>query len=322
MADLAVIIPAYKIQYFDKALTSLAYQTRQDFTVYIGDDCSPYDLRSMVKKYENVLDLKYKRFDNNIGSKNLVLQWKRCVLLSKDEKWLWLFSDDDIADKRCVEKFFSIENNKSQADVYRFNTVTINDADDITSESPIGPDFESSEEMAYNLLLGKRGNSMPDHIFSRHVYERNGGFVYTRYAQAADWATSILFSKENGISIIPDAKLYWRYGSLNISSAASKYRKNMIDGHLQFIEWLIKHFEYLKAGNFKITYDKMLEAAKLNLENVIINHYKGFEYSQAFKLANFMHSKFSLPYKTVLKDLMIIKQKTSPSFRKLVSLIR
>ena len=43
MAELAIVIPAYKIMYFDQALSSIANQTCKDFTLYIGDDSSPFE---------------------------------------------------------------------------------------------------------------------------------------------------------------------------------------------------------------------------------------------------------------------------------------
>src|SRR5688572_6407941 len=123
MSQLAIVIPAYKEEFFDKALKSLANQTKKEFTIYIGDDNSPFDLKTIISKYENILNIKYTRFENNIGAKNLVNQWKRCIELTKGESWLWLFSDDDIADNECVERFFEqLESDKGRVDVYRFNT--------------------------------------------------------------------------------------------------------------------------------------------------------------------------------------------------------
>jgi glycosyltransferase involved in cell wall biosynthesis len=50
MNKLAIIIPAYKITFLDEALNSIANQTCLDFTVYIGDDASPHNIESIVKK--------------------------------------------------------------------------------------------------------------------------------------------------------------------------------------------------------------------------------------------------------------------------------
>jgi glycosyltransferase involved in cell wall biosynthesis len=319
MSQLAIIIPAYRAQYFEKALASLAVQTNKNFKVYVGDDHSPDDLEIICNKFSADLNIQYIRFENNIGAKNLVNQWNRCVSLSSGEEWLWLFADDDIADTLCVENFFRhLEITNDRFDVYRFNTVVIDGEDKIIKETGKGPDSEDSAEMAYHLLLGKRGNCMPDHIFSRRVYEKNGGFVFTQYAQAADWATSILFAKEKGISIIPNAKLYWRVSGSNVSSIASQ-KNGMLQGYLQFVEWLLLHFQYLKQTHGKITYNMVTEAAKINLRNVIVYHYKGFDFRNGLKLFKFFRKKFKLSNRQALMELLWIKEHTVPVVKKILS---
>jgi len=106
MNKLAIVIPAYKADYFEQALESIAGQTCTNFTLYIGDDASPHDLYAIVKDFESKINLHYKRYDENLGSKDLVAQWERCIDLVKDEKWIWLFSDDDLMAKHCVEEFY------------------------------------------------------------------------------------------------------------------------------------------------------------------------------------------------------------------------
>ena len=108
MKSLAIIIPAYKDTYLRETLDSLVSQTINDFVVYIGDDCSPYNLKSIVNEYECKLNIVYVRFDNNLGGQSLVAQWNRCVAMSK-EKYIWLFSDDDLLPPNAVERFWNFE---------------------------------------------------------------------------------------------------------------------------------------------------------------------------------------------------------------------
>jgi len=284
---LAVVIPAYKGTFLRKSLQSLAFQTRKDFKVYIGDDNSPDDLESICSEYKTKLNIHFTKFEFNIGAKKLVTQWKRCISLSKDEEWLWLFSDDDIADENCVEVFYkTIEQDKSGYDVYRFNTNIINDKDVVISVTPESPFIDTSENMALEILLGKRGNSMPDHIFSRHIYNKCGGFVETDFAQAADWATSILFSKEKGICTMQNAKVNWRMGNYNISGNASKNRSEKLIGYLQFLQWVLNHFMYLESQE-NSEYQKIKRATVFSLLSVIKHHYKGLDFRSFFNIYRF-----------------------------------
>ena len=95
MKKLAIIIPAYKPRFLRETLDSIAKQNNHDFTVYIGDDASPYQLDTIVDHYKNRFDIIYHRFEQNMGKKDLPGHWERCILLSEEE-FIWLFSDDDL----------------------------------------------------------------------------------------------------------------------------------------------------------------------------------------------------------------------------------
>ena len=66
----AIIIPAYKSRFLQQTLDSVAAQTDKDFTVYIGDDASPHDLKNIVYLYQDKLDIVYYRFETNLGIGN------------------------------------------------------------------------------------------------------------------------------------------------------------------------------------------------------------------------------------------------------------
>ncbi|UJH92516.1 glycosyltransferase family 2 protein [Antarcticibacterium sp. 1MA-6-2] len=68
---LAIVIPYYKINFFEECLQSLANQTSKNFRVYIGDDASPDDPSGIVSEYNKQLTLKIKRFKENLGGKSL-----------------------------------------------------------------------------------------------------------------------------------------------------------------------------------------------------------------------------------------------------------
>ena len=82
---LAIIIPAYKATFLPAALDSIAAQTCKDFTLYVGDDCSPEPIGSVVEQYRDNIELVYQRFDANVGGKDLVAQWERCIAMSREE---------------------------------------------------------------------------------------------------------------------------------------------------------------------------------------------------------------------------------------------
>ena len=125
---LAIVIPAYKATFLPAALDSIAIQTCKEFTLYVGDDCSPEPIGSIVEQYKDKVNLVYQRFDTNLGGKDLVAQWGRCIAMSREEPYIWLFSDDDVMEPNCVEELLrQIEKTEGYYDVYHFNVDIINE---------------------------------------------------------------------------------------------------------------------------------------------------------------------------------------------------
>ena len=61
MSILAIVIPYYKINYFEETLKSLSNQTDKRFKVYIGNDASENDPIEIIEKYSVKLNLDYKK---------------------------------------------------------------------------------------------------------------------------------------------------------------------------------------------------------------------------------------------------------------------
>ncbi len=306
MKQLAIIIPAFKSKFLRQTLDSLVNQTNQNFNLYIGDDNSPFNLKEIVAEYNEKLAIKYHKFSNNIGGKNIVNQWNRCIALTKDEKWIWLFSDDDIADANCVETFYeTIKMDSEKYDVYRFNTRVIDDYNKIICDNE-SPFEENSFEMCLDILQLKRGHCMPDHIFSKRKYNILGGFVFTNYAQAADWATSINFATEKGICSMKNAKINWRYGTSNISGNAHKDNHEKVLGHIQFINWVLSHFKN-KVG--KKDFEKLKLYSNTNLIKIINIHYKGIRLKTSYHVLKTLIKTDNNLFKNIINTFRLIKLK-------------
>lgn len=302
--ELAIIIPAYKGLFFTQTLDSLAGQSNKNFKIYVGDDNSPDNIQQIVERYTNRLNIAYHKFPNNIGGKNLVNQWNRCVSLIENEKWIWLFSDDDIADSNCVETFFkTIKQDSEKYDVYRFDTRVIDDSNVIIGENE-SPFEENAYDMCIDILQLKRGHCMPDHIFRKSTYDDLGGFVFTNYAQAADWATSINFATKKGICSMKNAKISWRYGNNNISGSAYKSNHEKILGHIQFIKWTLKHFQNLVNS---IEYKNLKLQSYNNLRKIIEIHYKGISYNTVIPVFTTLFSINKNIFKSFYHTIKLIK---------------
>lgn len=246
MQDLAIVIPAYKAEYLAYTLESILNQSNKDFTLYIGDDRSPYNLFDIVEKFSGKINLVYHRFESNMGSFDLIGQWERCIELTKNEEWIWLFSDDDIMQPNCIERFFAtLQKTNSQYDLYRFNTNRIDHLNNTIGQATNNPPWESSADFLNRKLSRQTNSYAVEYIFNRKVYENNKGFVKFPSAWASDDATWALFGRQNGIYTIPNSFIKWRCSGQNLSGKHDpKLSHQKLDAVIQFVNWCNQNFSH------------------------------------------------------------------------------
>lgn len=238
--SLAIIIPAYKSTFLATALDSIAAQTCKDFTVYIGDDNSPNHLEDIVERYKDKMHLVYKKFDTNVGGKDLVAQWKRCVEMAHDEKWLWLFSDDDVMEPRCVEEFYQTVKAHPDAGLVHFNLLKLENSTGKLYDLPKFPEYCPAKMYLDEKVRGHFISMVVEFVTRRDVYEKTGGFQNFNMAWGSDFCSWVKFSHAaGGIWTCPTAKVHWRESNENISPDTSNktvYRK--MDSVIKYVKWL------------------------------------------------------------------------------------
>ena len=239
MPDLAIVIPAYKPDFFEETLNSLKKQTDGRFRVYIGDDASLADLKSIAEPFFSQLDMAYHRFPDNLGAISLVQHWSRCVSLSS-EPWVWLFSDDDVVSPDCVAMFYkTMQFTGSQYDLYRFDAEYIDATGQWVRSPAVMPSTASSLELLYHRVINGAISAMPEHIFSRHAYERDGGFVDFPLAWCSDHASWMRIARKTGLHVIPGARVKIRNSGVNISSCKNQ-GVIKAEACLAFLAWFKK----------------------------------------------------------------------------------
>lgn len=227
MHDLAIVIPAYKESFLNETLSSIALQTDKRFTLYIGDDCSPYNIKRIVDKYTNKVRIVYHRFDNNLGGSDLVAQWERCIELTANEEYIWLFSDDDVMEPRCVERFYEIIDNKPKSELLHFDIQMIDEFNSSQIVSlPLFPCCLSAGDYLKKKLSGEIVSFVVEFIFSRTLHQKVHGFQKFDLAWGSDFVTwlKMAANTKNGIITIKgtDCKVSWRKSTENISPKKSR----------------------------------------------------------------------------------------------------
>jgi glycosyltransferase involved in cell wall biosynthesis len=238
--NLAIVIPYFKINFLNETLRSISNQTVKNFTLYIGDDCSPDNPAQLIKEYENEISIVYKRFETNLGGTDLVSQWERCIALTQNEEWIWLFSDDDVMKSECVERFISTLGKFPHFDLYHFNVTRINEEGKPIDDTSDFPDVMTVEELAIGRLTGKIHSTVVEYVFRKTYFRECGGFFKFDLAWCSDDSAWIRTGHPRGIKNVEGGLVYWRKSAYNISPNfwnENIYRRKLMS-EIEFSEWL------------------------------------------------------------------------------------
>ena len=293
---IAVVIPYYKIAFFESTLISLQNQTDKRFRVYIGNDASPDDPRSLLEKYKDSFQLEYTDFENNLGGKSLVKQWERCIEQIRDEEWLMILGDDDTLSENCIETFYknleAIE--KQQINVVRFATKIINEKDEIVSDVFRHPQIESSVDFLFRKLKGGTRSSLSEYVFKTEKVKKYK-FKELPLAWHSDTLAVLEFSEFGTVFTINDAVVNFRWSGQNITSK----REDMViknSATFDFYYYLLNdNKKYFNATQQEMLYDR-LEKSFLNDKKISYFCLKLIKiYFRNLKFESF----FSLFYKAI-----------------------
>ncbi|AVR43842.1 glycosyltransferase family 2 protein [Christiangramia fulva] len=288
---LAVVIPYYKIKFFEECLESLATQTNNNFTVYIGDDASPDDPQPLIEKFRNSLNISYKKFQENIGGKSLVSHWDRCLELTGDEKWIMILGDDDYLGPQVVERFYQeLPVFEDLSNIVRFGTVTIDESSQALSGKYEHPVWETAPDSYFRRFTQQTRSSLSEYIFKRSAYEKFGFYNYP-LGWFSDNKAWLDFAENKKIYSINEAIVFIRSSALNISGRTDN-EKLKTEGQLQFYDHLvtdrlnlfkkeerlklIRYYEDRLRENKRLSYIKLISLLFLYGKNYEKEEFKKF----------------------------------------------
>ncbi|MFV0226153.1 glycosyltransferase family 2 protein [Empedobacter falsenii] len=249
MIKLAIVIPYYKYTFFDQCLESLANQTNKNFIVYVGDDSSPEDPTDLISKYSQVINIKYVRFDTNLGAQSLIMQWDRCIDLIEDEEWIMLLGDDDKLSNNAVEDFYNSlsEIVSNDINVVRCNVIEIDGENNVLREFYY-PKYELASTSYIKKIEENYHITLPEYIFSKTTYKKFG-FKHFPFAFGSDNVAWIEFSEGKEIYTMPNAICYMRLSTINISGNNSNIKEKVFAKyltHVYIIDNLLNYFDNIQ----------------------------------------------------------------------------
>ncbi len=274
---LAIVIPYFKIEFFEECLDSLAKQTSSNFKVYIGNDNSADDPAKIINKYSELISLSYFKFKKNLGGTSLVRQWYRCIDLVENEQWVMILGDDDILEPKCVEdfekNFNEIENRKIR--VVRYATMKINEKSEIISKLFTHPKIESSIHFLFKKIHGETRSSLSEYIFRKIDLEKKS-FKELPLAWHSDDLAFLEFSNFGEMYAINTSCVYFRNSGINISSMNTNLGEKNKASFLFYYYLLFNYREFFKKEEEEILYSK-LEKSFLNGKTEVDFYFKYIE---------------------------------------------
>ena len=277
------VLPAYKSEYLQVAIDSILQQTYIDFELIIVDDASPYHLESIVNQY-NDNRIVFHRNENNIGGKNLVSNWNKCIKYAKGE-YVILASDDDIYSPFFLQQVDERIKDYPNVDIIRSRVNRIDSDGIITDIEQIYKPFMPFSEFVFYWSKGII-NCIANYAFKRTALLEAGGFVDMPCAWFSDDITVVNMSI-NGIATTEDALFYFRTSDKSVSWTFDKNtirKKWKANG--MFYKWfndtVIPKMKSLPQNSIEILYQKN---AIFNVRNRV-----KIMYSQL--ISRYPHSRF------------------------------
>lgn len=259
---LAIVIPYYKITFFEETLHSLAIQTDKRFKVYIGDDASPENPLVLLEKHKGQFDLIYHRFEENQGSVSLVQQWNRCIALTAEEEWLMVLCDDDTLSNTCIADFYAClrEIESHNCKVIRFASVINDMVHQKVSVLHTHPKLEKATDFFYRRIKNQTRSSLSEYIFKKDAYQKYGFYNYD-LAWHADDRAWLEFSDFKEIYSINSSYLSFRLSDENISRTNYKTEVKEQAKIKFFKDFIVKNlfkFKRNQRENILLYYEQMI----------------------------------------------------------------
>lgn len=215
----SVIMPVYKDKYLHDAIDSVLKQTYRDIELIIVDDKSPCDIKRIVSSF-NDSRLFYYRNKDNIGGKDPVANWNKCLEYVHGD-FFCLLCDDDVYSESFIEEMVSLAENNISCDVFRCKAGIISNKGELQDMYPSSPVWESSEDYALHLVRNLRFQTVSEFLYRTKSVLHKGGYVAFPKACYADWYSVLYFSRENGICSTNKILSFFRDSGDNLSSVTS-----------------------------------------------------------------------------------------------------
>lgn len=236
----SIAIPAYKPNYLAEAIESALNQDYHDIELVIVNDCSPYDLDSIVRKYDDIR-IRYYINGKNLGKKSIVHNWNRCLEYARGEYFV-LLCDDDILKPNFVSRLLSLAKQYPSCNVFHARRLIWDIRSDNTTIEPQWEEFETSDDFSKQTFTKTRTHTISEFLY-RTDHIRNIKYQVFPVGYFSDDVSLILFAEEGGVVSSREPLMRFRVSDDHISTNP-RYSIGKAKAHKKYVSWVSESPKY------------------------------------------------------------------------------
>lgn len=241
----SIIIPAYKSIYLNEAIKSVTSQNYKEWELIIVDDCSPEDIRDIVKPYLTDSRIHFFYNEKNCGAINVVDNWNNCLSHCSGD-YVICIGDDDCLLPNCLEEYARLIKKYPGLRVYHTRTEIINEDGVVTDVQEERPEWESVLSLIWNRWNHRNKQFIGDFCYASGYLKRAGGYHKLPLAWGSDDITAVKAAKEKGIANTQSFGFQYRVSSKTITSSLQHARIKLDASLMQYL-WFDKLLKELSA---------------------------------------------------------------------------
>lgn len=296
---ISVVLPAYKTDFLEESIRCILNQTYRDYEFIIVNDNPGSKVREIVQSF-NDERIQYYENPENIGCKDLILNWNKCLSRCSGEFVLFA-SDDDSYDVDYLQTMIGLARKYPKADLFHCRIRYVDSKGEIIQLSQPAAEYESCVDFVYQRLFWRRKQALQEFFFRRDAIESVGGFVNFPLAWYSDDATMSLLAR-NGVGYCSKDMFHMRMSGQNIS-AGDTHVIDKIKAMKQYVAWMADFLPSITTISNQEVFMKNMMIREYR--NILYDHYNIYIPSMSFK--DYIHEAKYIKQNDIFPTAYIIK---------------
>lgn len=215
LPKISILIPTFKIAYLRKCLDSIREQSYDNWEIVVVDDCSPEDIKSIVRNYKDDR-IRYYRNERNFGAFDVVDNWNKCLEYATGDYCICI-GDDDMLPQESLRLYAQYIRKYPSVNVFHARTILIDQNDQPISVTNSRAEYES----VYSLIRHRMNDEyqfVGDFCYKVSKLREIGGYVKFPLAWGSDDVTAYAMAETNGIVNLLEPSFFYRVNTLSITN--------------------------------------------------------------------------------------------------------